>query len=91
MSDFVNYDLRNIVTPVNPMVLKKMLMERGYDRMKTQYLVDGFSRGFDINYQGPRIRRDTSANIPLRVGSKHELWEKMMKEVKEKRFAGPYK
>ena len=29
-------------------------------------------------------------NLKLNVGSKTELWNKVMKEVKEKRYAGPY-
>ena len=35
-------------------------------------------------------RKDTSNNIPLRIGSKAELWEKIMKEVKHQHFAGPF-
>ena len=83
-------DLQNIVTPVKPEVLQQLLIESNYDRKKTQYLVDGFTNGFDLHYSGPVNRTDMAQNIPLRVGSKFELWEKMMKEVKEKRFAGPF-
>ena len=32
----------------------------------------------------------TARNLPLRCGSKVTLWNKMMKEVQQKRFAGPF-
>ena len=51
----------------------------------------GFSEGFSIEYRGPEERRDTARNIPFSVGDKFILWEKMMKEVKLRRFAGPFK
>ena len=35
--------------------------------------------------------RKTAPNLKLRVGSKLELWNKVMKEVKAKRYAGPFK
>ena len=58
--------------------------------MKSAYLIDGFTNGFDLHYQGPKIRQDSSENIPLNIGSKLEIWEKMMKEVKEGQYAGPF-
>ena len=42
-------------------------------------------------YNGPMARKDHSENIPLRIGSKEELWEKMMKEVELSRYVGPFK
>ena len=47
-------------------------------------------QGFDIGYNGPTERKSESANIPLKIGSKEELWNKIMKEVKLKRVAGPF-
>ena len=32
----------------------------------------------------------TARNLPLSVGNKFDLWNKVMKEVKDKRYAGPY-
>ena len=61
-----------------------------YDEDETLFLEDGFSNGFDIGYEGPQIRQSESENIPLRVGNQTELWNKLMKEVKLKRVAGPY-
>ena len=81
----------NIVTPVNTDLLEKLLIQSKYDREETKYLVDGFRNGFDIKYEGPQDRRDYSENIPFKsVGSSQELWEKLMKEVKLKRYAGPF-
>ena len=52
--------------------------------------MDGFTNGFDLHYEGPENRKDTSSNIPITVGSKAEMWNKVMKEVKESRLARPY-
>ena len=46
--------------------------------------------GFDIGYAGLQERKSTSDNIPLTVGSKTELWNKVMKEVRLGRVAGPF-
>ena len=66
-------------------------MESGYGKEDTQFLVNGFKHGFSIGYEGPENRRDESNNIPITVGSKIEMWNKIMKEVKLGRFAGPFK
>ena len=39
---FENYDLENVVTPVNSDVLESMLQQAGYDENKTRFLVEGF-------------------------------------------------
>ena len=87
---FLNFDLESIITPIDPIKLHQLLTETNYNKKETRFLVNGFLRGFDIGYEGPEERRETSNNIPLQVGNKEELWEKMMSEVKLKRFAGPY-
>ena len=71
-------------------VLHQMLKESKYPEDKTEFLVNGFTHGFDLGYEGPEIRADQSENLPISVGSKTDLWNKVMKEVKNKRFAGPY-
>ena len=53
-------------------------------------MVNGFRHGFDLGYDGPKIRRSTAANLPITVGSKIEMWNKLMKKVMLKRVAGPY-
>ena len=48
--------------------------------------------GFGIGYQGPENRQDTADNLPLNnLGTKTDLWNKVMKEVKLGRYAGPYR
>ena len=85
-----NYNLDDIHTPVNAEVLKNLLEEAGYSNEKISYLYKGFKHGFSLKYRGQRKVQRFAPNLKIRVGSKEELWEKVMKEVKEKRFAGPY-
>ena len=66
-------------------------MESEYDTGKTNFLIEGFTNGFSIGYEGPRDRCDFSDNIPLSIGTELDIWEKIMKKVKLKRFAGPFK
>ena len=61
-----------------------------YDTDKTEFLCKGFAEGFDIGYEGPMERQSLSDNIPLRLGTKTQLWNKLMKEVKLKRVTGPF-
>ena len=90
--NFSNLDLDSIVTPVKPNELGKLLYDCNYDRVKTDYLVKGFTEGFDLDYQGGLrgVRRFTP-NLKLRIGSLEELWNKVMKEVELGRFAGLFK
>ena len=81
-----NFDLTSIVTPLDV----KLLREANYDKDETKFLVDGFSTGFDIGYRGNKNRKSESHNIPFSVGNKYILWNKIMKEVEEKRYAGPF-
>ena len=86
-----NFDLKSIVTPVKVDVYKELLEQAGYDNQKTQFLVNGFTKGFSLCYEGQKRVRKKSPNLKLRVGSQTELWNKIMVEVKTKRYAGPYK
>ena len=52
----LNMDLTSIITPVNPTVLKELLVNSQYDEKEIDFLVDGFSNGFDIGYEGPNNR-----------------------------------
>ena len=79
-----------IKTPIDVNALRNLLLETGYDRSKRQKLLQGFSYGFDIGYRGPLDRKDTSNNLPFKVGSKVDLWNKVMKEVQAGRYAGPF-
>ena len=91
--EFCNFDLEHIVTPVDAHKLESLLIQSGYDKKKTQFLVQGFKTSFDLGFEKPRgIGRFQryAPNLKLRVGSKLELWNKVMKEVELKRFTGPY-
>ena len=53
--------------------------------------MEGFKEGFDLGYRGPEEIRQKANNLKFTIGNKTELWNKVMKEVKEKRYAGPFK
>ena len=91
VADYTNYKWQSIVTPIKVDNFDSLLEESSFDRQKRGFLIQGFRHGFDIGYHGPMNRRHKSSNIPLRVGTKTELWNKIMKEVQLSRFAGPYR
>ena len=88
---FENFDLERICTPVDAEKFRNLLIQAEYDVEKINYLYQGFSKGFSLKYEGLQKVRKFAPNLKLRVGNKFEIWSKMMKEVKEKRFAGPFK
>ena len=76
---------------MNAFALEKLLLESEYDKEKTAKLVDGFKNGFELGYEGPQKVQVRSENLKLRgIGTKTTLWNKVMKEVKLKRYAGPF-
>ena len=83
---------KEILTPIKSEVFKKLLLQSGYDTQKTNKLIQGFTQGFDVGYQGPSDRQDTSKNLPIRDGARSicELWNKVMNEVQLNRYAGPF-
>ena len=86
-----NLDVKNIKTPVDHAILEKLLVESGYDAKKTKFLVQGFSEGFKLYYDGAlKHGKRYAPNLKLRVGNKMELWNKVMKEVELGRYAGPF-
>ena len=85
-----NLNWTDIVTPIKAERLSSLLTQAGYPREHTQELVQGFRNGFDIGYREPMNRKHKSANLPIRVGSITELWNKVMKEVKAQHYAGPF-
>ena len=87
---FENYDIRNIITPVKVDCLERLLTETRYDQRQATKLIQGFKKGFPLGYKGNRNTTLNSPNLEITVGSKLELWNKVMKEVKEKRYAGPF-
>ena len=86
----VNHDLNTIVTPLDVGKFAHYLRVSEYDQTESEFLIDGFTNGFDIGYKGPEVRHSRSHNIPFTVGDKFDMWDKIMKEVKAKRFVGPY-
>ena len=91
MEWYENFDLENIMTPVNAQKFRELLILSGYDQEKTDYLYQGFSRGFSLEFEGDRNVQRYAPNLKIRIGSKQEIWDKVMKEVKAKRYAGPFK
>ena len=89
---YKNYDLTSIVTLVKVDKLEYWLKTSQYDATETNFLVDGFRNGFDIGYQGPVSRQSQAENIPFTpgVGNKMEMWNKILKEVRAGRVAGPF-
>ena len=85
-----NPDLDNLITPVKVDKLNELLVESGYDSKKTAMLIDGFSNGFTLGYEGDMNVKITSPNLKFTVGDEIELWNKVMKEVKALRYAGPF-
>ena len=83
-------NFNDIVTPINCERLEQLLKDVEYNENESSFLCDGFKHGFDIGYAGPWDCRDTSENIPLRVGNPTILWNKIMEEVEKKRFSGPF-
>ena len=88
---YENLDITNIYTPVNPDQLEQLLVQTKYNQEETTFLVEGFRNGFDLGYRGPENIQQRSKNLKFSIGDKTELWNKVMKEVKEKRYAGPFK
>ena len=88
---YENFDLTNVVSPVNVDKLENLLKLSGYDRSETDFLVKGFREGFCIGYEGSMKVKQTAHNLKFRgVGNNTILWNKVMKEVKLKKYAGPF-
>ena len=86
-----NFDLTSIQTPINAEVFKQLLTEANYDIAKTNKIYQGFKNGFSLEYSGDTQVQLTSPNLKLNVGNEVILWNKIIKEVRLERFAGPYK
>ena len=76
--------------PVDIDKFEQLMMKSNYKTCKREFIVDGFRNGFSIGYAGPKDVQYTARNLPLRCGDLEDIWEKMMKEVKLGRFAGPF-
>ena len=74
-------------TPVNEAVLSRVLL--GYNSHIAYRLIKGFSEGFKINYQGPRIT-STAPNLGSAYENPDVVDEKLQKERELGRIAGPF-
>ena len=79
------------MTPVNVEALSNLLKETNYNRKKADKLIKAFKFGFDLGYNGPKNVKRYAPNLKLFVRNETILWNKVMKEVKEKLFTGPFK
>ena len=88
---FENYDLESVVTPVDADKLDELLKISEYEDEERRFIVSSFKFGFDLMYRGDENVQMKSPNLKFRgVGNETILWNKVMKEVKLKRYAGPY-
>ena len=68
----------------------QLLKHSNYSERKIEFLKEGFTNGFSLHYQGNRQGQFTLLNLKLDVGTPTELWNKVMKEVQARRYAGPF-
>ena len=66
-----------------------MLIESGYDRNKTRFLVDGFWKGFRIDCTTSPPSR-LSGNLQSAKHHPETVSQKLIKEIKAHRIAGPF-
>ncbi len=81
-----NFDLCRTQSPVEPQKFHQFL--RGYPEAEREFLVQGFTQGFKLGFQGPRNRVVETENLPFCVTYPSIIWEKIALEVKAKRVAG---
>ena len=71
--------MESIITPVKVDVLQKLLLHYKYDKVESEFLVNGFRHGFEIGFDGDRDVRKRAPNLKLEVGTPTDLWNKVMK------------
>ena len=74
-------------TPINVKKLDDYL--KGYDGVKRQYLVDGFTKGFCLEYEGNRGFQD-SPNLKSALEKPDIVLQKIKKEINAGRVVGPF-
>ena len=79
-----------MVTPVDAEVFNDLLIDAQYNSEKREFLIEGFKHGFLLGYVNSEPVQVQSDNLKFSIGDETELWNKVMKEVKLKRYAGPY-
>ena len=49
---YSNYNLEDLCMPINIEELHNLLVESQYSSHETKFIIDSFSKGFDIGYRG---------------------------------------
>ena len=75
---YSNQDLENLITPVDVDALELLLKDVGYDKRKTDFLVDGFRNGFTLSYEGSWDVKLESPNLKFSIENKVILWNKTL-------------
>ena len=88
---FENFNPTDVVTPIKIKKFINGLRNAKYDAQETDFLEQSLINGFSIGYEGPQTRKSTAENIPFSMGDETILWNKLIKEVKAKRVAGPFR
>ena len=77
----------NLPTPINVTNLKKHL--EGYDPHITKYLLDGFTYGFSLHFDGIE-EHFISTNSASALSNHHIVSQKIQHEINKGRIAGPF-
>ena len=72
--------------------LEFLLTEAHYPRKKHDFVIYGFRNEFSLGYENDQKVQLRSENLKFTegVGDEVEFWNKVMKEVQLKRYAGLY-
>ena len=81
------YTTLDLPTPIKVNRLAKLL--EGYDCIKTQYLIKGFSSGFELAFEGIRVPH-FSKNSDSRNKNSKIVQDKLEKEIALGRIAGSF-
>ena len=76
-----------VITPINPKALKVLL--QGYPEEEKDYLIDGFTHGFCIPFNGP-IPPLCQKNLPSATKHPQVIQNKLDKEIAKGRIGGPF-
>ena len=63
----VNLDIETIVTPIKVTKFNQLLLDAKFPEEDRKFLIQGFTEGFDIGYNGPK-NRSMADNIPFSTG-----------------------
>jgi hypothetical protein len=77
----------SLPTPIKVKILEYYL--QGYDHNKTLYLINGFSHGFPLEFEGPR-EPSFCFNLKSALDNPAVVRDKLQKELVENRVAGPF-